>query len=69
MAPKACLLWNIVSKPQIDKTEAGEACYSKDHGAVLFIIVLRRQPASLSLEMFMKMWVPETRTDSLNQNC
>ena len=51
------------------KTEAGEASYSKDRGAVLFIIMVHRQPASLPLEMFMKMQVLETRTDSLNQNC
>ena len=37
------------------KTEAGEASYSKDCGAVLFIIMVHRQPASLPLEMFMKM--------------
>ena len=50
------------------KTETGEARYSKDRVVVLFIIVVHRQPASLPLEMLMKMQVPETRTDSLNQN-
>ena len=49
--------------------EAGEANYRKDHRAVVFICVVCRQPASLPLAMFMKMQVPETRPDSLNQNC
>ena len=54
---------------QLGKTEAGGASYSKDHRVLLFVIVVRRQPASLPLEMFMKIQFPETRTDSLNQNC